>query len=45
MRNKDEEREVRDIFFIIELCSLYYFNVLYVKIKTGMLGVLQSGIV
>ena len=39
-REKREEREEREIFIIILLCNLYYFNVLYVKIKYGMLRVL-----
>ena len=42
MENRDEERrEKRERFFyIILLCNLYDFNMLYEKIKYGMLGVL-----
>ena len=29
-----------DNLFIILLCNLYYFNVLYCKIKVGMLSVM-----
>ena len=39
-REKREERREREIFIIILLCNLYYVNVLYVKIKYGMLRVL-----
>ena len=39
-REKREERREREIFIIILLCNLYYFNVLYIKIKYGMLRVL-----
>ena len=34
------KREEREIFYIILLCNLYYFNMLYEKIKVGVLGVL-----
>ena len=34
-----EEKEEKHLFYIIWLCSLYYFIELYIKIKTGMLGV------
>ena len=34
------ERGVIDNLFIILLYNLYYFNVLYYKIKVGMLGML-----
>ena len=37
---QDEEGREREIFNIILLYNLYYFNVLYYKIKVGMLGVL-----
>ena len=37
---KREERRERGFFYIILLCNLYDFNMLYEKIKYGMLGVL-----
>ena len=41
-REQDEEgrEREREIFYIILLCNLYYFNVLYYKIKIGMLRIL-----
>ena len=36
VEDKREERENMDILFL--LSSLYYFNVLYSKIKTKILG-------
>ena len=38
-RERERERE-REIFYIISLCNLYYFNVLYVKINNRILSVL-----
>ena len=38
--NRDEERREREIFYIILLYNLYYFNMLYCKIKVGMLRIL-----
>ena len=32
------KREEREIFYIILLCNLYYFNMQYEKIKYGMIG-------
>ena len=41
MRERERERGVIDNLFVILLYNLYYFiNVLYCKIKVGMLGVL-----
>ena len=40
IENRNQERREREIFIIILLCNLYYFNLLYVKIKYGMLRVL-----
>ena len=39
------EKGVIDNLFIILLYNLYYFNVLYCKIKVRMLSVLQNGMV
>ena len=39
-RRTEMKREEREIFYIILLCNLYYFNMLYEKIKVGVLGVL-----
>ena len=36
---REREREKREmVSFILFYCNLYYFNVLYVKIKLEMLG-------
>ena len=40
MKNRDEERRERDFLYIILFCNIYYFNILQVKIKVRMLGVL-----
>ena len=39
IKGRRKEREERQ-FYIILLYNLYYFNVLYVKIKVEMLGIL-----
>ena len=44
-RKSEWGKRERIIFFIILLCSLYYFIRLYVKIKIRRLGVLLDGLV
>ena len=40
VKEREEREREREIFYIIILYNLYYFNVLYCKIKVGMLRIL-----